>query len=478
VSNEHEISWATEEFENANLGDKRLNRRLMKICDSFSESPESPISQACEDWAGSKAAYRFFKNDKVKESEISEAHYQKTIGRARKHKTILAIQDTSYIIYTKHPKTEGLGKIALHKGRHVKEIFTKGLVMHTCLAVSTKGLPLGLLHQNIFPRILHEESKNNTKHRDILPVEEKESYIWIEALTKTKELTDDIEVVTVCDRESDFYDFFKAANQLDAKVLVRARVNRAVNKKSRYASMDVTKLWDHIEARPEAGTFEVSIPKYEKRVARTATVSVKFGSFRFNPPVNHIKHRTERLPDLDMNAIYVFESHPPAGVDAIEWMLLTNFPINSFTDALEKIRWYCLRWRIEMFFKVLKSGLKVEDCRLGSADRLVKYLAIMSIIAWRLFMITLLGRTDPGKPCTNLLSDYEWKVLFLKVNKNKELPEETPSVGEVVIWIARLGGFLARKSDGFPGTITLWRGWKRLADLTDGWQLAQGDTCG
>lgn len=124
MSNKHEISWASEEFENADLGDKRLNRRLMKICDSFSESPENPISQACEDWAGSKAAYRFFKNDKVKESEISEAHYHKTIGRARKHKTILAIQDTSYIIYTKHPKTEGLGKIALHKGRHVKEIFT------------------------------------------------------------------------------------------------------------------------------------------------------------------------------------------------------------------------------------------------------------------------------------------------------------------------------------------------------------------
>lgn len=117
MSNEHEISWATEEFENADLGDKRLNRRLMKICDSFSEFPESPISQACEDRPGSKAAYRFFKNDKVKESGISEAHYHKTIGRARKYKTILAIQDTSYIIYTKHPKTEGLGRIALHKGR-------------------------------------------------------------------------------------------------------------------------------------------------------------------------------------------------------------------------------------------------------------------------------------------------------------------------------------------------------------------------
>ena len=474
MSNKHEMSWASEEFENANLGDKRLNRRLMTICDSFSESPESPINQACENWGDSKAAYRFFKNDKVKESEISVVHYHKTVGRASKHKTILAIQDTSYIIYTKHPKTKGLGKIAMHKGKHVKEIFTKGLVMHTCLAVNTKGLPLGLLHQNIFPRVLHDESKNSTKHRDILPVEEKESYRWIEALSKTKELMSDFEVITVCDREGDFYDFFRTANQLEAKTLVRASVNRIVNKKARYATRDVIKLWDHISMMPEAGTFELNIPKHEKKAARTATVTVKFGSYKFNPPVNHIKHRTEKLPDLDMNAIYVFESNPPTGVDAIEWMLLTNFPINSFTDALEKIKWYCLRWRIEMFFKVLKSGLKVEDCRLGSANRLAKYLAIMSIIAWRLFMITLLGRTDPNKPCTDLITEHEWKVLFLKVNKNKELPEEIPSVGEVVIWIARLGGFLARKGDGFPGTITLWRGWKRLADLTDGWQIAQG----
>ena len=335
-----------------------------------------------------------------------------------------------------------------------------------------------MLHQNIFSRVLHDESKNSTKHRDILPVEGKESYRWIEALIKTKELANDIDVITVCDRESDFYDFFKTANRLNAKVLVRARVNRAVNKKSRYTSMDIVKLWDHLAAMPEAGTFQVSIPKYEKRIARTATVSVKFGSFRFNPPVNHIKHRTEELPDLDMNAIYVFEPNPPAGVEALEWMLLTNIPITSFADALEKIKWYCLRWRIEMFFKVLKSGLKVEDCRLGTADRLVKYLAIMSIIAWRLFMITLLARTDPGKPCTDLLTEFEWKVLFMKVNKGKELPENVPSVGEVVVWIARLGGFLARKGDGFPGTITLWRGWRRLADLTDGWQIAHGDTCG
>lgn len=153
-------------------------------------------------------------------------------------------------------------------------------------------------------------------------------------------------------------------------------------------------------------------------------------------------------------------------------MLLTNLPVRSFDEAYEKVLWYCLRWRIEMYYKVLKSGFRVEACRLGHAERLARYLTVMSIVAWRLFMITLIARTNPTTPCTKLLADHEWQVLFLKVNKNKKLPKKPPVIGEVVIWVARLGGFLARKGDGPPGTITLWRGWKRLADLTEGWNLA------
>jgi hypothetical protein len=153
-------------------------------------------------------------------------------------------------------------------------------------------------------------------------------------------------------------------------------------------------------------------------------------------------------------------------------MLLTNLPITNFQEACEKVHWYCLRWRIEMYFKVLKSGFKVEDCRLATADRLMRYLAVMSVVAWRLFMITLIARTEPDTPCTEFLSDPEWKILFRTVNKRKSLPEKVPAIGEVIIWIARLGGFLARKSDGMPGTLTLWRGWKRVTDLTEGWNLA------
>ncbi|NQT93232.1 MAG: transposase, partial [Lentisphaerae bacterium] len=143
MSKEHEASWAAEEFADVNLGDKRLDTRLVTLCDRFSDSPESPINQACADWAETKAAYRFFRNESVDADEILAAHRRKTGQRAKEHKTVLAIQDTSYFVYTSHLKTEGLGKMSMKKGSHVEKIYSKGLVMHACLAITTQGLPLG-----------------------------------------------------------------------------------------------------------------------------------------------------------------------------------------------------------------------------------------------------------------------------------------------------------------------------------------------
>jgi cytochrome c oxidase subunit IV len=470
--------WAAEEFAEVNLGDKRLDTRLIKLCDRFSDAPECPINQACVDWAETKAAYRFFQNNKVEVDKMLAAHRCKTAQRAKEHRTVLAIQDTSYFVYTNHPKTEGLGKMSLKKGKNVKNIYSNGLIMHTCLAVTTKGLPIGLFDQKIFSRKLRKKDNRKTKPHDYLPIEDKESYRWLEALENTMEVTGCTQIVTVCDREADLYEFFNRSHQIDAPVLVRANADRTINRKSRYAEKDVEKLWEHMRKQPDSGSYVVEVSKRSKtkhtkeREARTAIVSVRFDSFTLNPPRNNIRHSTEKLPDIEMHAVYVLEQNPPAGEEAIEWMLLTNLPVMSYEDAYEKVLWYCLRWRIEMYFKVLKSGFMVESCRLGHADRLAKYLTVMSIVAWRLFMITLIARTDPTTSCSTFLTDQEWKVLFLHTNKNKTIPKKPPSIGIVVIWIAKLGGYLARKSDGPPGTITLWRGWKRLADLTEGLKLA------
>ncbi|MCK5806541.1 MAG: IS4 family transposase, partial [Lentisphaeria bacterium] len=295
-SKEHESRWAAEEFAEVSLGDKRLDARLVTLCERFSDAPESPINQACADWAETKAAYRFFQNENVGVESVMEAHRRKTAARAAGHTTVLAIQDTSFFVYTNHPKTAGLGKMSLKKGAHVSEIFSVGLLMHTCLAVTLEGVPLGLLDQKIFARKLRPESARRRtggkRVQDMLPVEEKESYRWLEALTATHTSADGVRVVTVCDREADFYDFFKHADRLGAPVLVRASQDRTVNRRTRYAEKGVAKLWDHVGRQPAAGVCTVEVHRREKtkhcgaREARTAAVSVSFASFTMNPPRN------------------------------------------------------------------------------------------------------------------------------------------------------------------------------------------------
>ncbi len=257
------MGWAADEFKEVNLGDKRLDSRLIKLCDSFSKVPESPINQACTDWAETKAAYRFFKNEKVDVELIMHAHREKTCSRAANHRTVLAIQDTSYLIYTNHPNTKGLGEISLKKGKNIDKIFSRGLVMHSCLALTTKGLPLGLFNQKIFARELrpeHERRSTGGRYvQDKLPVEDRESYRWIETMETTANVPTKAHVVTVCDRECDFYDFFKSAYNNGSTALIRASQNRTVNRNSRYAEKNIAKLWDHIMSKPTAGSYTVDI---------------------------------------------------------------------------------------------------------------------------------------------------------------------------------------------------------------------------
>ena len=475
---DYETGWAEEEFAGVELGDARLNARLIRLCGRLSEAPESPINQACKDWAETKAAYRFFNNENVSTDEVFAAHRRKTADRVKGYNTVLALQDTSYLVYTSHSTTTGLGQIAFQKGQNVDRIYSHGLAMHICFAITTQGLPLGLLDQQIFARQLRPREPGKTDPKDRLPVEEKESYRWLTALKNANDAVEDTRIITVCDREADFYDLFREAQDLSVPVLVRARGNRPINRQSGAAGQEVVKLWDYMTAQPVVGTRSVEIARQEKknhncaRDRRVAAVEVRIGAFQLNPPKNHIKHRTEQLPNINMSAVYVREFDTPEGEEAVEWMLLTNLPVDSFEDAGEKIDWYALRWRIEMFFKVLKSGFRVENCRLGTADRLIRYLTVMSIVAWRLFMLTIIARTAPESSVAGFLSENEWKTLFRKMNPNKPFPETPPAIGTAVTWIARLGGYLARKSDPPPGTWVLWRGWKRLIDLADGWAMA------
>lgn len=477
--------WASSEFAEVELGDQRLRKRLIQVADSLAHSPESPINQACNGWAETKAAYRFFQNEDVNEKDILASHVGQTRERSKKHNVILAIQDTSFFSYSSHRKTTGLGVICRTPGKNVKIISTMGLVMHTSFAISTNGLPLGILDQNVSarqPLLERLKAKKKKSHNDNIAIENKESNRWLDSLRRTQETMRDtnVKVVTVCDREADFYEFIElVVGDADASILVRANGDRFINRSSRHSEKKDEKLLSYMQSLPSQGMIEVEVPEKDQKPARTAVLETRFGSFTMNPPIYHIRHKTEDLPNLELYAVYVVEKDPPQGVEALEWLLVTDLSVTTFDEAVEKVRWYCLRWRIEVFHKILKSGLHVEQCRLQTADRLIRYLTVMSIIAWRIYWITLIARTNPELPCTQLLEEDEWKVLYSKINKTRSYPPKPPKMREIVRWIAMLGGFLGRKGDGEPGVITLWRGWKRLFDLSEGWNLARGQsTCG
>jgi len=215
-----EVSWAVEEFAQVKLKDDRLNQRCPKVAAALGQQPTASINQACEDWAASKAAYRFFDNPKVAPDELLAPHSQRTVERMQGHEVVLALQDTTFFNFTHHPETQGLGEIGT-KGQN-----QRGFGLHSTLAVTPSGQPLGVLTQAFVERPLGEPAHTPSALRK-QPIEDKESYRWLQAFEKTIELTPaGVQVVTVCDREADIYEMFVMAADRQASLLVRADADR------------------------------------------------------------------------------------------------------------------------------------------------------------------------------------------------------------------------------------------------------------
>ena len=222
---------------------------------------------------------------------------------------------------------------------------------------------------------------------------------------------------------------------------------------------------------PVAGEFTLEVPARPQQPAREAHLQVHFARTTLSPPYRPGLPETENLPAVEVYLVWVVEPDPPDDSSPLEWLLLTNVEVSNFSEALQRIHWYTQRWHIEVYFKVLKSGTKVEQTRLQTKDRLLRYIALLSVIAWRLYSMTLFNRHAPGADCTQVLTENEWRALYALTHKTRTFPKKTPTVAQVVLWIAKLGGFLGRKSDGTPGVTVLWRGWQRLTDISNTFAL-------
>lgn len=457
ISDESMVCWSQQEFEAIDLEDKRLTRRVIDVAAELSASPQSAINAACGDWASTKAAYRLFDNEKVTAEKILSPHFQRTVERLSEHKRVFAVQDTTYLDYTHHPLTEGLGPI----GTQSQQIY--GFVKHTTLVLTESGLPLGCLTDAVWVR--GESGRDTRKANPALT--EKESDKWIEALNQTQARTPEgVEVISICDREADIYEFFVEAQA--TPFVIRAAQNRNVDD-------ETGKLHALVQNQPATGQQLVKVTARGDNPAREASVSIHFTTTTLLPPYRRPALHPQKLPPIDVSVVWVTEVNPPVDATPLQWLLITNVEVTNFADAIQRIRWYALRWQIEVYFKVLKSGNQIEACRLQTKARLLRYIALKSVIAWRLYWLTMYNRHAPQADCTCVLTDEEWKALYCATHKTTTLPKKLPTVSQVVVWIAKLGGFLARKSDGEPGVTVIWRGWQRLSDISDTFALLHND---
>jgi len=453
------VGWVRHEFAGVDLGDERLDRRLIKTVELLAKSPLSPINEACGCWADTQAAYRLFDNLKASPSQILEPHIAATRKRiAATSGPVLVIQDTVHFDYTKHAKTRGLGLIG--------ECGERGLVQHNAVAFSTSGLPLGLLSQNTWARPEPEGRRMEETHTRMVkrlartPIEEKESFKWLRAMSETLEhCPARAKLVMVADRESDFYWLLDEAKKQKVHFLIRARCDRRLLPEDNEGYESIVEMLNSVEV---LGSMTVEIPSNGKRKARRAEVEVRSTQVTIQAPTrNPYGKAWASVEAVTVKVIGATERNAPAGEEPISWVLLTDLPALDLDSAIEKVNWYSKRFGIEIWHKVLKSGCKVESCLLETAERLTRYLTVFSVIGVRLMYVCHLARLQPDAPGTEVFSKEELEALHVRV-KNALPPPETPSLREVVRMIASLGGYLGRKCDGEPGVTVLWRGWMRL----------------
>ncbi len=445
--------WVEEEFQDVRLPNRAKKKRVMSIVRDFFARPAASIPMACDTGAKLKGAYRFFGDERVKPSDILHSHIKQTLKRAEAHKVVLSVNDTTSMNLSTHEATEGLGCLSTGQGED-------GYLLHDTVVFTTAGIPLGVLDAQTWARVPEEHGKKAKRKQR--PIEEKESYKWLRSLEATagaKTEAPGVEWVSVGDREADIYELFEHAQRQGVSFLVRSFHNRRV--------CEDTKVWEVVDREVPVGKMRVFV-KGKGKAEREAELEIRFREVR-------IRHPKRENEEVRLWAIRAKEVSPPKGEEGLDWKLLTNREVRDFEQACEKVQWYTVRFRIEVFHKVLKSGRRSEDRKLGSLDRLERCLALDMITAWRLMYLTMQGRETPSVASDLFFSEQEIEVLKLikyrgeyAVNKSKGL-----SLREANLIIATLGGFIKGKGRE-PGVEVMWRGIRRLADILIGVSLTMG----
>src|SRR5580700_2301995 len=374
-------TWVDREVAGCEFSDERLAKRFRKLLGRIGSALGGSIPLVCQDWANTKAAYRFFSNDRVSEEEILTGHFQATRDRlATTDALILMLHDTTEFTFPRND-VQPIG--ILHQSRlpndkrvRPKQYLVCGILMHSSLAVSSEGLPLGLAAIKFWTR---DEFKGcNALKKKInptrVPIEQKESYRWLENLKQATALFQDPQrCVHIGDRESDIYELFCTAQAVGTHFLFRTCVDRL-------AGDGKHTIADEMSEERVKGLHRIDVRNHKGEMSE-ATLEIRYRRLLVLPPIG----KQKQYPQLVLTILHAQERGIPQGRERIDWKLITDLPVRSRAEAIEKLEWYAMRWKIETFHKILKSGCKAEESKLRTAERLVNLVAVFCILSWRIF---------------------------------------------------------------------------------------------
>ena len=432
------MNWAAQEFETVELGDKRLNNRLVKLVQQLAAHPTASIPGACGGWGDTAAAYRLLDNERCDWREIIETHGRCAVQRMADLPVVLCLHDTTELDFNGQT-IQGLGPLSYEAQR--------GMYLHPTYAVSTEREPLGVLDAWMWAR----EPRGADGQRGGIS----ESTRWLESYQRLAERAAELpatRLVQVGDRESDILALMQGAQAVGwpVDILVRSKHNRRLP--------EGALLWDEVQASEPIGEIEFTLAARAGRKARVVRQQLRLKRVTLHPG--------EAFGAIEMTCLVASEIGAPASEKPVCWRLLTNRHATTLEDAQELIEWYRARWEIEMFFHVLKTGCRVESLQLASLPKIERALALFMVVSWRIARLMRLGRTCPDLPASLMFDPDEIKAAY--VLTHKPLPVLPPRLNEMVRRVAMLGGFLARKGDGEPGVKTIWIGLQRVVDFAAG----------
>lgn len=463
--------WAAEQYLPVDLGDKRLNKRAVQIAASMAAQPDASLPEQAGSRAALDGSYRLLNNPRVSAAALLSPHCRQTLAAAGQQPVVLLPEDTTELDLTRHPATTGLGPVGDEKGR--------GLLLHSTLAVIPDSRQvLGLAHVQVLVR---EPIAHPNRHRRHTA----EGRVWETSARAVGQPPEGVLWIHVSDRQSDSFAYMATCRDLGQHFLVRAYQNRALVWDGEVAPTQgepIPHLLAYVRSlppRPDGG-YQVDVPAQPAQAAeggqparpaqpaRQAQVVLQWSQVKLKPSAKTEPEMRGHAPLL-VWLLRVWEPEPPPGAELVEWVLICSLPITTVAEAHRAVDWYSCRWLCEDYHQCLKTGCRVEHNQLDDGADMKRLLGFCCPIAVRLLQLRQTARQEPDVPATSVVEPLMVQVLVLR----RPRLHEAMTIGEFWHAVAGLGGHLGRRGDGSPGWRTLWRGWRKLSDLTEGARLWQ-----